>query len=188
MSTLTNSYPGFEAAGRLEVLVRNEADLAASHQYLQSIAGIAAILPASPWGHIVPSVPLPADVTSSRFESDIHAHVVSFWDEIPIFSDWRLLDTELSFSRSEGRADLYACHRTRNDEHLVVELKRGGDDRYVVGQLLEYMATISLERQVATSRMKGIILCPPPSERLKLMVSRVDGVQLVPLDRANVPR
>lgn len=187
MSSLTKPYPGFAENGRVELVIQSHFALAASYDYLLSFDGADALLPSSPWRNVVRPPARPIDVTKSTLESEIHAHVVSFWDEIPIFSQWRLRDTELSFNRTEGRADLYAAHKQKTDQHLVIELKRGGgDDRYVVGQLLEYMATISIERQLPTAWMRGMILCTRASERLKLMVSRVDGIELVPLESANV--
>jgi hypothetical protein len=84
------------------------------------------------------------------------------------------MDTELSVL--SGRADMYACHRVDPSRHLVIELKATNDDRHVVGQLLDYIATIAEERNILPATMSGLILCPSPSTHLELMVSRVDGV------------
>jgi hypothetical protein len=185
VSTLCNPYPGFRTRGRVELSIEDDVALVSVIRYLKTLPGCGVPIPQE-LAHATQQprcTPLFAPVDCIN-EAELHAQLVSFWPRIEQFHGWNLCDTELSLE--SGRADLAARAADGSGRYLIVELKIVPEDRYVVGQIIDYMADLTIESGVDPNSIEGVILCPTPTLHLRRMADMIPRVRLLPREELRI--
>jgi RecB family endonuclease NucS len=81
-------------------------------------------------------------------------------------------------TREIGRIDLLARHK-RENQWLVVELKRNQTSDDTIGQTLRYMGWVSQNLAKSDDYVKGMIICHESDSRIKYALNFTKNVDLL---------
>jgi hypothetical protein len=106
------------------------------------------------------------------------------WEHIRDLKDWNLLEEDgevigFEYDTHEiGRIDLLARHK-KEDQWLVIELKRNQTSDATIGQTLRYMGWVDKNLAKGTQKVKGMIICHEGDSRIKYALSYTNNVDLL---------
>ncbi|MBM3137309.1 MAG: DUF91 domain-containing protein [Chloroflexi bacterium] len=200
-----NIFPGFETREDFgirytkvnDILIRLTTDLNIDFWLLDFL-----------WWKVLKEEPNTSDLEEEISEADDHRfgierHLQDFitdnWERISALNGWNIYevdgDPSIEYKTDVGRIDILAVDKNQN--WLVIELKRGQTSDQTIGQVLRYMGWVKSNLSGTNNSVQGLIIAREVDEPFKLALSCTQDIrymtykinfQLEEPENANNPR